>query len=208
MSVAFHRSLMVFALAFGLLAPFLATTNTAFACSCEPPNLERQFAAASVAFAGEVESVRSTDDGAAVRVEFEADRFWKGEPSEHIVVYTAPNSAACGVNFEQGDDYFVLAYGAERLETNLCQFNVNLDDGSDADIEAIESFGEGQEPDDDDPPSQGGNGDNGDDEPSNGDGDHEGGSDSEVDADPMNVAAVAVAGLVAAGAVVFVARRT
>lgn len=194
---------MVFALAVGLAAPFAASTKTAFACSCEPPNLERQFAAASVVFAGEVESVRGTEDGAAVRVDFDADRFWKGDPSEHVVVFTAANSAACGVNFEQGDDYFVLAYGGERLETNLCQFNVNLDDGSDADIEAIEALGGGQAPDDDDPPSQGGDGDDG----TSGDGGNEGGSESEVDADPVNVAAVAIAGLAAAGAVVFVAGR-
>lgn len=217
---------MAVVLALSLVLPIATQTSSAFACSCEPPNLQTQFEAATVAFSGEVESVSQADSG-AVRIEFEADEFWKGQPTERVTVYTAPNSAACGSNFEEDTEYFVLVYGTDRLETNLCQFNVNLDDGRDADIEAIESLGEGQEPDDDDPPSQGngddppgdgdeptddgdGNGGGNDDGGTAGDGDNpgaEGDTASDVDPEPVNVAATALAGLVAAGAVVFAAGR-
>lgn len=217
MRLALHRSVMALVLAFAMAAPIIGQTSTAFACTCEPPNLERQFEAATVVFEGEVESVRAASDG-LVRVEFEADEFWKGQPTRHVVLYTANNSAACGMNFNADDDYFVLAYGSERLETNLCQYNVNLDEANDTDIAAIETLGEGQEPDEDDPPSQGsGNGDeptddgdgsggNGGDEPANPPG-PEADGDSEVDADPVNLSIVLLSSLVAAGAVVMVAGR-
>lgn len=217
MNLAAHRFLMAFVLAVSLVLPLATQTSSAFACSCEPPNLQRQFEAATVVFAGEVETVRETDSG-DVRIEFEAEEFWKGQPTERVTVFTAANSAACGSNFDEGTEYFVLAYGAERLETNLCQFNVNLDDGSDADIEAIDALGEGQEPDDDDPPSQGnGDGDDPTDDAGGPDGNGDGGatdapgeagdSTSDVDPDPLNVSAVVLSALVAAGAVVAVAGR-
>lgn len=174
-----HRFLMVAVLAASLVLPMLVRTDTAFACSCAVgSDLNSQLQAADVAFSGEVERIETGGQGvvgeAMYAVTFEVDEYWKGDLGERVTVYTATNSAACGIGFEEGTDYFVLAGGTDKLTANLCLFHANLDDGPDADVEAVEALGEGMRPqdrdDDGDTPASQQNGDDPDTPTDDGDG--------------------------------------
>lgn len=60
--------------------------------------------------------------GAAIKVTFRVDKYWKGDESKKVVIYTAANEAACGVNYSIGENYLIVASNYEsRLHTGLCQ---------------------------------------------------------------------------------------
>ncbi len=219
-------------LAVALLVPATFTPNPALACSCAPLVFDEHWERAAVAFRGEVEEIRSASD-THYEVEFDVEEYWKGQPARETFVYTYKSSATCGATFVEDREYFVLARDeGGRLEANSCLFTYDYESGGGNGLAEIQALGEGTRVqdgnvDDDDPPSQeGGDGDeptddgdeptddgdgaggddNGDDG-ANGPGEEDGNSTSEVDPDPMNVGAVVLAGLVAAGAVVVVAGR-
>lgn len=219
-------------LAAALLVPAVATPRPAVACSCVQPNLERQFDTATVAFRGEVEEIDEAGDH--FRIEFDVEEYWKGEPARETYIFTHQSSATCGATFVEDREYFVLARDVGgRLETTSCDYNVDYESGGNA-LEAIQALGPGVRAqnggDDEDDPSSQGNGDdpdtpssdggaNGSDPGTGGSGDPGGGSpgsedDGEsaatastgVDPDPVNVSAVVLASLLAAGAVLFVGK--
>ena len=225
MKLALPRWLMVAVLALAVVAPLLTQAGTASACTCEPPDLNKQMATAAAVFRGEVEEISDASDS-HYRIEFDVEEHWKGEPARETFVYTHKSSATCGATFQEDHEYFVVASAnGDRLETTSCNFNVDFEAGPDSAIAEIETLGAGtraQDADDDDgddPPSQDGDDgdeptDDGDGSGGNGDGDEpadtpgaEGNSASNVDPDPLNVSAVVLSALVAAGAVIVVAGR-
>ena len=59
-----------------------------------------------------------------LRVTFQVDRYWKGVNGQRhaeAVVYTGAGCCDCGVHYEQGESYFVIADRIEgNLRTNIC----------------------------------------------------------------------------------------
>lgn len=117
----------------------------AHACSCvPPPPPEEALEDAEDVFTGEVVDITSIDDGTRYEVRFEVSEAWKGIDHQEITVATANNSAACGYNFEAGQDYLVYTYEnssgtGPETETGLCQRNADLASAS----EDLDALGEG-----------------------------------------------------------------
>jgi hypothetical protein len=96
-----------------------------WACSCIAVAPEEQAASSSAIFGGVVEEVELAgqgDFGQEVEATFAVDTIYKGQVPARVVVGTAADSAACGVEFEEGGRYTVFASGdeAEGFSTGLC----------------------------------------------------------------------------------------
>ena len=121
---------VIFPLAFTLI---LAATP-ALACSCGPPNPKRVAARVEVLFDGHVIDQRPGVDLAGRRasvIQIRVRRIVRGHVPKTgvITLYSAPDPAACGVDYSQG---FAGRFGASMhtggLYTSSCtQFNLNLD---------------------------------------------------------------------------------
>jgi hypothetical protein len=144
------RQLIVIITIFGFLAGHLVVpAPPVYACSCLPPGAPLdEMASATAVFAGRVMNIEvaggeaiSPDD--AVTVTFGVSRLWKG-PEESVVTVTTPrDSASCGIDFQNGQEYLVYATGSQaELSTNLCSRTASLADAG-ADLEAL---GDGRSP--------------------------------------------------------------
>jgi len=77
-----------------------------------------------VVFSGRVLQVvngNETGEFRGWRATFQVTRYWKGAPSEEVVVFTGPDD--CAAYFEQGQEYLVFAYvpkGERELSTSNC----------------------------------------------------------------------------------------
>lgn len=96
-------------------------------CKCIPPPPPREAIAQSDAvFTGVVARVeerrRSGKDAewAVLEVTLAVTRRWKGPAADTLVVRTATDSAACGVEFVAGEEYLVYADGKGTLATDSC----------------------------------------------------------------------------------------
>jgi hypothetical protein len=109
--------------------------SLANACSCLPRTPQQNFQSSEAVFSGRVINITNFTRGArqsytgsysssepeAVQVIFEVSKVWKGKSNQNLVVRTAANSAMCGYNFQQGQEYLVYADEAEnKLVTGLC----------------------------------------------------------------------------------------
>ena len=126
------RSLLVALVA--AFAVLLALPQTCFACSClTPPPPTEAAADAAAVFQGaviRVEQVRGNTGAAHRRVTLRVSKVWKGNVTSETLVYTVNDSAACGINFQQGIEYVIYAsvangtdfWGvpADSLVTGLC----------------------------------------------------------------------------------------
>lgn len=112
----------------------VATASPALACSCGPPDAKRALASSEVVFEGSVVEQRLGVDLAgkpAAVIRVRADRMVKGHrpKSGILTLYSAPEPAACGVDYTHG---FSGRFGA-RLHTgglytsNCTQFELNLE---------------------------------------------------------------------------------
>ena len=99
------------------------------ACGCEPLTAKESKKQAEAVFTGTVIDAykeRSTE-GEEWRVRLSVEDFWKGDPGEEVIVYTA---GECMVNFEPGKKYLVFAArqaGRGRLITEVCRNTATLD---------------------------------------------------------------------------------
>lgn len=123
------------------LVGWAAQPRCAWACSCLPPGSpaqERDRAAA--VFVGRVEQIDAPANpgGEPVQVTFTTLGVWKGDVGASTVVQTAFDSAACGVAFEQGQEYLVYALQNDSgaLETSLCSRTQSTATATDA-LEAL-----------------------------------------------------------------------
>ncbi|MDX1414887.1 MAG: hypothetical protein R3293_11900 [Candidatus Promineifilaceae bacterium] len=122
---------------------------SAYACSCMvPPPPQEAMAEATAVFSGQVtdveisegETVSSADP---VRATFAVDQVWKGAVDDIVTVGTPLSSASCGVNFEEGKEYVVYAYGgADELTTNLCSRTAEMT----PELEDLAALGAGTAP--------------------------------------------------------------
>lgn len=86
----------------------------AYGCSCMmPESATVESDRATAVFAGEVTAKTLTGEQhyGDYRVEFTISQLWKGDIGNTISITTANNSAACGFNFETGENYLVYTYG-------------------------------------------------------------------------------------------------
>jgi hypothetical protein len=116
------------------LAVLFALPQTCFACSClAPPPPTEAAADAAAVFQGEVvrvEQGRGTTGAEHRRVTLRVSKVWKGTVAADTLVYTANDSAACGIAFQQGTEYIIYARmsdganfsgtPANSLATGLC----------------------------------------------------------------------------------------
>lgn len=116
------------------VAALVFATQSAMACSCAPPNPKRAEARADILFEGRVLEQRPGVDLAgrpAAVIRVKVDRMLKGRPpaSGAITVFSAPDPAACGVDYTGG---FSGRFGPSMHTgglylTNCGQFELNLD---------------------------------------------------------------------------------
>ena len=120
--------------ALALIAP-----QACFACSCILRTLDEQAPEADAIFLGTVtDSTRLGGEGAVVAFRFEVDEVYAGVVNEVVAVRTEDNSAACGVEFEVGERYLVLATNFNSgFETTLCSGTAKVSDVQAADIASL-----------------------------------------------------------------------
>ena len=83
-------------------------------------------------------------------VSFDVDRYWKladeNADYKQIILFTAPDSGACGYNFEVGETYLVYAikwwHDPNQLYTSIVYRNQPIEDAQ----EDLAFLGEGSEP--------------------------------------------------------------
>lgn len=102
-------------------------SSSVHACSCIAPKPPTEaMGEADSVFRGYAKSItqQAVDDltPRGFLVEFEASEIWKGDLVTQYLVKTAQDSASCGFNFEEGNEYLVYTYLDEEGEhvTNLC----------------------------------------------------------------------------------------
>jgi len=106
-----------------------ACAEAARACGCEPLTTKEAKKTSEAVFTGTViDSYRERGaDGEEWRVRLSVEDFWKGDPGEEVIVYTASD---CMVTFEPGKKYLVFAArqaGRGRLITDVCRSTATLD---------------------------------------------------------------------------------
>lgn len=113
--------------------------RAAFACSCTqpPPPREARDGSAAV-FAGTVSGIAPGGPGGTSRlVTFDLQQSWKGPAGPQLTIATAQDSAACGVDFTQGEAYLVYGYAQEgQIWTSLCSRTAPLAAAGD-DLQAL-----------------------------------------------------------------------
>jgi hypothetical protein len=113
---------------------------TTWACSCvvPPPPLEAKADAAHV-FSGTVKNIAPSGQQ-DLDVTIDVITVWKGSVGEEITVTTMDNSAACGFQFEVGNEYLVYTYEADdSVQVSLCSRTTLIDHAG----EDLETLGEG-----------------------------------------------------------------
>ena len=106
-----------------------ACAEAARACGCEPLTAKESKKASEAVFTATVIDAHRERgaDGEEWRVRLSVEDFWKGDPGDEVVVYTA---GECMVTFEPGKKYLVFAArqaGRGRLITEVCRNTAALD---------------------------------------------------------------------------------
>jgi hypothetical protein len=125
-TLTLRRLTLALAMAAFAASIFFHPLKPAYACSCMMPGPPEQALNESQAvFSGTVKAVQGDADG--VLVTFDVDEIWKGPEGAELTLFTPGSSAACGVEFVQGEAYLVYGMSQEgRLSTNLCSRTTQL----------------------------------------------------------------------------------
>jgi hypothetical protein len=110
------------------LALLAFSAQAAYACSCievkkgTAVNYKRWLKTFDGAvFTGRVIKTEKSEADHQLKVTFDVERHWKGAGNGEAVIYTAMDSAACGVSYTEGETYFVVARNYNgKLMTDLC----------------------------------------------------------------------------------------
>lgn len=97
-----------------LVLVFAADTVHACSCRIEPNKPEISYTSwarsfKGAAFSGRVLSVEPSEHQMMSKVTFSVSEHWRGVEGDKAVIYTPENSAMCGVGFDVGKDYVVIA---------------------------------------------------------------------------------------------------
>ena len=111
---------LVLAVVLAASAALAATADPAYACSCAPPDPRILLGQADGAFVGRLVSRQDVDPGRA-RFTFEVERSVKGALGATVVVESASNSAACGIEAPVGTRIgLFLERSNGRWTSSLC----------------------------------------------------------------------------------------
>ncbi len=142
-------SIMLLSLMFFSILNYSPTIS--YACSCaEPGPVKEELERSSAVFSGKViemvdknrnKLIQSSAD--LIAVKFEVAEVWKGKSNSQMIVYTERDSASCGFEFEQNQEYLVYANESEgQIRVNLCS-RTNLLSAASTDILEL---GKGEKP--------------------------------------------------------------
>ncbi len=108
-----------------LSLPFYSSTG--LACSCLPPGTpQEELGKMDAVFTGKVLEGKGKFNS-TTEVKFSVSETWKGVNTKEVVIYTAMDSAACGVYFEKDKEYLVYAHLEEgKYTTYLCSRTAGL----------------------------------------------------------------------------------
>ncbi|OWR27198.1 hypothetical protein CDO73_23410 [Saccharibacillus sp. O23] len=138
----------------GIVGGLTAAPQKAYACSCAfDPNGNEQIEFADLIFSGTL--VKKTKSLLNLTGsysgedrydhEFEVDQAWKGDVYEKVTVESGTATESCGVNFQEGYRYIVLAKrDGAKLITSLCSGNALYEEDSRPDI--LQKLGEPSDP--------------------------------------------------------------
>ena len=135
--------LLTFCFMLGVL--MVTTPSIGYACSCViPPPPDQALQQAEAVFAGKVIGVKENSQKYQKSVLFEVTSTWKGVTQTQVELTTPLNSAACGYEFKEGQEYLVYANQGEanQLETNLCTRTTEFSSAE----EDLSVLGEGTQP--------------------------------------------------------------
>ncbi|MFY0761839.1 hypothetical protein AB1K32_23870 [Metabacillus dongyingensis] len=120
---------------------FLVNKENGYACSCaQQPSVQSELENKTAIFSGKVLKITGSSQK---KVLIDVDLIWKGPSQSQLIVETERDSAGCGVDFIEGENYLVYAYGDKfNLETGLCERTNLLTDAGDD----IRNLGAGKEP--------------------------------------------------------------
>ncbi|MDQ3034063.1 MAG: MYXO-CTERM sorting domain-containing protein [Myxococcota bacterium] len=112
------------------LAITLILAPRALACSCAAVPFEQLVAGADAIFEARVASVEPVDG--MLRAHLDVVQTWREANSEHVVVLTPALESMCGVSFEVGRSYLVLASRDDdgALVASLCGGTRPMEDAS------------------------------------------------------------------------------
>lgn len=126
-----------------LFAIFILSITSVIACSCiapgSPPE-EREKAAA--VFQGrviELDDNRFSSTNPTTKVKFQVTKVWKGGIGTEHIIETSTSSAACGYNFELGEEYIVYTSWEDPTQVTLCSRTARVSEST----EDINLLGEG-----------------------------------------------------------------
>jgi len=107
------RTILLVVFAAAILA-FSGRSTLACSCSADPNrpavdygNWARNFKGA--AFSGRVLDIEKNASVPELKVTFAVDKYWRGVEADRVVIYTVESTAMCGVYYEVGKDYVVIA---------------------------------------------------------------------------------------------------
>ena len=123
-----RRSKMNKKLLSGILLVILSVmAASALACTCigRPGTLTEEYGWADTVFLGSVRTVVQPTGWNHLLVELQVESTWKGDPGALVFVITELSSAACGVEFQEGENWVVFATdvvheGVTGFYTYLC----------------------------------------------------------------------------------------
>lgn len=130
----FTNNILMLSMALLAGAPFFLSPQPAFACSCPgmpyPP--EQAFKTSQEIFSGKVISITKDENVNEAqsmfphyKILFQVLDSWKGDNKDIVTVATGINEDACGISFQEGENYIVYAYDdtqyGDGLATGLCQ---------------------------------------------------------------------------------------
>lgn len=125
-----------------LIGVYISNEEKSYACSCaQPASVQSELKNKAAIFSGKVIKMKETDTVKTALIE--VDQIWKGPSQSQIMLKTATDSAGCGMEFIEGENYLVYAYGEKNhLETGLCERTTFLSDAT----EDLNILGSGKEP--------------------------------------------------------------
>jgi len=109
-----------------LLVVLSVMASSALACSCigRPGTVTEEYGWADTVFLGSVRTVVQPTGWNHLLVEIEVESIWKGDPGALVLVITELSSAACGVEFQAGDNWVV--FGTDTVREGVTGFYTHL----------------------------------------------------------------------------------
>ena len=97
---------------------FFLIFESVHACRCRPNVLSNEITISTEIFQGEVVNISRGEEGMAYTIK--AEKVWKGDIAETIIIESGFGGGDCGVRFKQGKSYIVFSIDKR---TSICRQN-------------------------------------------------------------------------------------